>query len=441
MSEVVIVGGGFGGITVARELERLLPKRDVRITLVSAESSMLYTPLLSLVAAGVLDARHAMVPLTPQLSRTTLVLGSARAVDLPGRRLEVLARTGETRSLRWDQLVLAPGSVTRLPEGADGVGQLAFGVKTLNEVAAVRSHVLEQLELAHATQDPRERRRRTTFVVVGAGYAGTEMTAELQSTAQKALRHYPTLQDAGTRWLLLQHGARILPELDESLSVRAADVLRDRGVEIRTGTSVEDADATRVRLTTGERVETSTLIWSAGVAPHPWVADLGLPADDRGRLMVTPHLQVQDHPDVYAIGDAAAVTDEDGTPAPPTASQAAAQGRTCARNIAATLCAGVGQDHEVRKDRTLVVNLADRTGVGEVAGVPVAGAVGWTVALVDRVAHLPAGHRLRVALGWTLGDGGAPDVAELGQIGSHDPHAAAEPTQATYRELQAARDR
>lgn len=436
MTNIVIVGGGFGGVTTARALERLLPVSAARITLVTPENSMLFTPLLSLVAAGVLDARHALVPLRPQLSRTHIWLGSADAVDLQAQTVRVTSRAGDTDLLPFDRLVLAPGSVTRLPLDVPGLGREALGAKSLVEAAALRNHVLEQLELADAAEDLDERRRRLTFVAVGAGYAGTEMAAALQAMSLDALRHYPQLQPTDLRWLLLQHGKQILPELPQTLSTRASTLLRQRGFDVRTETTVTEAGHGWVRLSNGDHVATETLLWSAGVAPHPWVADLGLPADERGRLLVTDRLETPGHPGVYALGDAAAVpVPHPDRPAPPTADHAASQGRTCARNLAASLGWGTATPHRGPAGGALVVNLGRRQAVAAIGGLAISGTPAWTVTVLNRVARIPAGRRAGVALRWAWYDGRCVDTADLGQVGALDAHAAAEPALPSSRQL------
>lgn len=301
-------------------------------------------------------------------------------------------------------------------------------MKTLSEAVAVRNHVVEQLELAEAASDEAERRRRTTFVVVGAGQAGVEMAAELQSGTQSALRYFPRLQERGVRWLLLQYGPQILPEGDDRPAADALRALQGRGVEVRSRSTVEQAGQGWVRVTGGERLATETLIWTAGVAPQPWVARLGLPGDDQGRLLVDEHLAVVGHPDIYAVGDAARVPDPlvpSGT-APPTATHAAQQGQTCADKVTASLGVGVRRSHRHR-DRVAVVNLGNRRGVGAAYGVRLSGAIGWAVTVATRVSALPAGHRAAVALAWATCVGRRCHIADLGSLGSTDPHAAAEP--------------
>ena len=199
-------------------------------------------------------------------------------MDLQARTCTVRPPNAPARVLGWDRLVLAPGGVTRsfpIP----GLAERARGLKSLGEALYLRDHVLRQLELADASDDPDERRTRCTFVVVGAGYVGTEFTAQMQHFTRKVLGSYPSLEPRDLRWMLLDVAPRVLPELGERLGEIALGLLRRRGVEIRLRTSIEEANEECLKLTDGTSVPTRTLVWSAGVAASPLVATLGLPLE------------------------------------------------------------------------------------------------------------------------------------------------------------------
>src|SRR6266498_1916490 len=246
------------------------------------------------------------------------------------------------RQMGWDRLVVALGSVSRMFP-VPGLAEHAVGFKTLAEAIHLRNHVLEQLELADATEDPDERTARLGFVVVGAGYAGTELIAELQALVRRALRLYPALRHSDTRWVLADMAPRVLPELGGRLSDRALQVLRGRGVQIRLETTLEQVGPDWVRFTGGEWMPATTIVWTAGVMPDPLAGKLGLASDERGRIVVDEHLAVAGRDDVFAVGDVAAVPIAGPEPrtAPPTAQHALRQARVCADNLASTL--GHGQ--------------------------------------------------------------------------------------------------
>ncbi len=333
---VVVLGGGFSGFHAARNLARRL-RGTAEIVLINSTDYFLYLPLLPQVTSGVLDPRRITVPLSSSLPGVRVRLGEVRTVDLDGRTVRYADPEGGEHEVTWDRLVVAIGSVNKLLP-IPGVAEHAHGYRGLPEALYLRDHIVGQLEMAVDTEDPVERAARCTFVVVGAGYTGTEVAAQGVLLTDAVARDHPELAGQPVRWLLLDVKPRVLPELDGRLSVTADRVLRRRGVEVRTGTSVTEATADGVRLSTGESLPTRSLIWCVGVRPDPLVQDLGLPVDD-GRIVVDEQLVVQGHEHVWACGDAAAVPDpaNPGSATPMTAQHAQRHGVTVARNVAASL--------------------------------------------------------------------------------------------------------
>jgi NADH dehydrogenase len=425
---VVVVGGGFGGMYTARYLERRLPAGSAEIVLVSPENFMLYTPLLPEAASGTIEPRHVVVPLRRVLRRTRLLIGRATGFDVDRRTVTVAPPEGPDRTLAWDRLVLATGSVSRLP-GIPGLAEHARGFKTLPEGIYLRNHVLRQLELADATDDPAERAQRCTFVVVGAGYAGTELVAELQTLTSRALRAYPGLRPRDIRWILADVAPMIMPELGRDLGRVVLRILRERGIEVRLETGVKEVGPDRVSLTDGDELATRTLVWTAGVTPQPLMSTIGLPTDDRGRLVVDRYLAVRGRDDVFALGDTAAVPDpaHPERPAPPTAQHALRQAKACAANVAASL----GEAERRRFDyRGLgqLVNLGQFKGVGRVLGVPISGFPAWFITRSYHLAAMPTwGRRFRVGLDWGVALISPSDIAELGSLGRDEGLARKEP--------------
>src|SRR3954471_14100696 len=305
---VVIAGGGFGGFYAARTLEKVLPAQAARITLVNDVNFMLYTPLLPGAAAGTLEPRHVVVPLREELRRTDLRLGRGSPAAPAENRLVIRTIEGHEEQLSYDQLIVALGSVSRsLP--VPGLAEYARGFKTLPDAVELRNHVLQTLESAETVEDPAVRQAWLTYVFVGAGYAGLEGLAELQDFAADVIDLYPRCRTQGMRWILVEARDRVMPEIPAELADFATRQLRGRGIAIRTGTTLDEVGLDHARLSTGETVPTRTVVWTAGVKPHPVVARLNLPLDEHGRLKVDATMKVEGHDDVWAIGDAAAVPD------------------------------------------------------------------------------------------------------------------------------------
>src|SRR4051794_20426258 len=338
---VVILGGGFGGLYAARKLERSLPPHAAKVTIVTDVNFMLYTPLLPGAAAGTLEPRHVVVPLREHLKHTDLLLGHVAGADPDARKVFVTTAEGMQREVPYDQLIVALGSISRVMP-VPGLREYGVGLKTLSDAIALRNQIINTLERAEAVEDEAARRALLTYVFVGAGYAGLEGLAELQDFAVDVLDLYPRARVQGLRFILVEARPRVMYEISEDLAAFAVAELQRRGIEVRTSTTVERISADSVELSDGELVPCRTVAWTAGVRPAPVVEKLGLPLGDAGRIVTDRFCQVQGRADVWAIGDAAAVPDpaRPGQPTPPTCQHALRQGRTVGGNVAAALGAG-----------------------------------------------------------------------------------------------------
>ena len=413
---VVIAGGGFGGAMAARELERIMPKQSARLTLVNDVNFLLYTPFLPEAAAGTLEPRHVVTPLREILDRTYLRLGAISGHDPEAHTVELHTRDGETEHLPYDQLLLALGSVSRvLP--VPGLSEHAVGFKTLADAIWLRNHVVETLEAANASDDPARREELLTYVFVGGGYAGLEALAELQDFAADAMESYPRARLHGMRWVLVEATGRVLPEIDAGLAEYALRQLRGRGIDIRLETTLEEVSADRARLSSGELLPTRTVVWTAGVAPHPTLRSLNVPLDERGRVPVDEYLRVQGSDSVWAIGDCAAAPDPRGGLYPPTAQHAVRQGPVAARNIAAELGVGTSRRFEYRGNASFV-NLGRYKAVGRVGGRKFRGFPAWWMARTYHMSQIPGvARKARAVIDWTASLPFRRDLAEVGSIG------------------------
>jgi NADH dehydrogenase len=419
---VVIAGGGFGGLYAARRLERVVPQGSLRVRLVTPENFLLYTPLLPGAAAGTLEPRHVVVPLRESLRSTEIRLGRVLGADPERSELRVSGFDGREDSLRYDQLIVAIGSVSRvLP--VPGLAEHGMGFKTISEAIALRNRTLQNLEIAESLDSAEERRPYLTYVFVGAGYAGLEGIAELQDYVADVIDRYPRCRLDGTRWILVEALDRVMPEIDASLAAFATSELRARGIEVRTGTRLARLDEREAWLTTGERVPTRTLCWTAGVKPPRVLERLGLELDSGRRIKVDRTMRAEGLPNVWAIGDAAAVPDPaagGARPSPPTAQHAIRQGRLAADNVAAVLA---GHPPKPFRYKTLgvFVDMGRHKAVAEVLGVRIRGFPAWFAARTYHLAMAPGiGRRLRLMADWTVGLLFGRDAAELGQLG-HPP--------------------
>jgi NADH dehydrogenase len=405
-SGVLILGGGFAGAYVAR----LLGSRGA--TIVSPENFMLFTPLLPEAASGTLEPRHCVVPLRAMCPHAELVLGRATGVDLEASTASIETDAGAEQTVRWQELVLALGSVPRIAP-VPGLTEHALSFKTLPEAIHLRNHVLRQLEEADAALDEPERRRRLSFVFVGAGYAGVEALAELSDLVDDAMRYYPGLKDVQRRWVLVDMAPKILPEIPSRLGEYAQRELSERGIEIHVGTSLQSVGADEAVLGDGSCIPTNTVVWTAGVRPHPLLAELGLPLDDRQRVQVDEFLRVRGHAHVWALGDAANVPNRRAdAPDPPTSQHALRQARRLAKNLA-----GDPQPYGYRM-LGQVATLGRYKGIADVLGLRLRGFLGWFVTRSYHLYQLPLlSRKLRVVVDWTVALLFKRDVVELGGLG------------------------
>jgi NADH dehydrogenase len=419
---VVILGGGFGGMNVARRLERILPPAATRITLVNDVNYMLYAPLLPGAAGGVIEPRHVVVPLREVLHRTDLRVCHVESADPVRGRVHARAADGDELEIPYDQLVVALGSTSRtfpIP----GLSEHAVGFKTLAEGIALRNRLIGTLEMAEVVDDERARSELLTYIVVGAGYAGLEGLAELQDFAAVVVDRYPRCRLHGLRFVLVEARERVMPEIEPALAEFAMAELRRRGMEIRTNTTVTRVTDRAVELSDGELVPCRTVCWTTGVRPHPVVARLGLPLDAGGRVRTDRHCQVEGFDDVWALGDAAAVPDpaRRGEVCPPTAQHAIRQARVVAQNVTCAL-AGDRRRRAFRyRTKGVFVDMGANRAVASTMGVKWRGLPAWLLARAYHLAMMPGrGRRLRLLTDWTVGLLLGRDAAELGQLG-HPP--------------------
>jgi NADH dehydrogenase len=397
-----------------------MPRQSARLMLVNDVNFLLYTPFLPEAAAGTLEPRHVVTPLRDILKRTYLRLGVVSAHDPASRTVEIRDHEGETDLVRYDALLLALGSVSRvLP--VPGLDRHAIGFKSLADAIWLRNHVVETLESANATENPERREKLLTYVFVGGGYAGLEALAELQDFAVDAMDRYPRARLHGMRWVLVEATDRVLPEIDLGLAEYALRELRGRGIDIRLGTTLEEVTPHTARLSTGETLPTRTVVWTAGVAPHPSVRGLSVPLDDRGRIPVDEHLRVDGLDSVWAIGDSAAVPQPGGGLCPPSAQQAVRQGPVAARNMAAHL--GVGRPRPFRyRNKAAFVNLGRYKAVGRVGRYNFRGFPAWWMARTYHMSQIPGvARKVRAVVDWTVSLPFQRDVSEVGSIGHPRP--------------------
>ncbi|MFY9720810.1 MAG: NAD(P)/FAD-dependent oxidoreductase [Candidatus Cybelea sp.] len=414
MPVIVIVGGGFAGMAVARRLERRLRPDEAEIVVLSRENYTLFTPMLPEVTSGELEVRHVVTPIRMQLRRSRFVLADVDEIDVAARTVtyhHVL--TGARVTLRYDQLVLALGAATST-FGLPGVAEYTWALKTLDNADSLRNHLVWLLELADTIADDARRKRLLTLVVVGGGFTGVEAAGEIVELFRSVLRLYKRLRSDEVKMILVEAGPVLLAGLPPKMGEYARRILERRGVEVVTGDGVAATDAHGLTLQSGRRIESETIVWSAGIKPSPTVAKTALPTTKRGAVQTQRDMRVADIDGVWALGDCASIPDGAGGVYPLTAQHAIREGPRLADNIAAVLRGEPTRPFEYRS-LGMMAALGGRKAVAELpGGHVVTGFIAWFVWRTYYLLRLPGlDRKLRVAFDWTLELLFPRDTAEL----------------------------
>lgn len=423
-TRILIVGGGYVGMYTALRLQRKLRTGEAEVTVVTPEPYMTYQPFLPEAAAGSISPRHVVVPLRRVLAKCRIVIGEAHRIDHAKRTATVVTLATEEEGagpveIEYDELVLAPGSVSRtLP--IPGLADYAIGFKTVEEAIGLRNHVIEQMDIASSTRDPAIRDAALTFVFVGGGYAGVEALGELEDMARYAARYYHNVKPEDMKWVLVEASDRILPEVGPEMGTYTIRELRRRGIDLRLETRLESCENRVAVLSDGARFPTRTVVWTAGVKPHPILAASDLPKNDRGRLACTSFLTVEGVEHAWAAGDAASVPDitaaEKGVPCAPNAQHAVRQAKVLADNLVSSLRGGLLTEY-AHKYAGSVASLGLHKGVAHIYGRKLKGYPAWLMHRAYHLSRVPTLNRkTRVLAEWTLSGLFKREIVSLGSL-------------------------
>jgi NADH dehydrogenase len=437
---VVIVGGGFAGTTLARALDGKLPC-GYELVLISEESYMTFNPMLPEAVGASIFPEQVAAPIRQMLAGARFIMGRVAAVD-PVRRTVTAATLAGESTLRYEHLVLAFGNRARL-DLIPGLAENALPLKTIGDAMHIRNMVLRRVAQIELETDPAVRRRLGHFVVIGGGFSGVETAGELIDCLSSIRRYYPRVAPGELKVTVLQDQPRLLPELSERLGVAAHRSLSARGVDVRTGTRAVCVGGRAVALAGGAMLQAATTICTIGTRPNALVERMAIPVE-RGRVVVNPDLSVQDTPGLWAIGDCALIMNaHDGKFAPPTAQFAVREARQLAANLLAVL-----QGRPTRafncKARGSMAAIGHMKGVADVFGIPLWGLPAWLLWRAYYLSQMPTlGRKVRIFVEWTWGMFFPTDITHLRFTRSHEvdeagPQPAPAATTARPAELEAA---
>jgi len=419
LPHIVIVGAGFAGMYCVKELQKQLSADEVRITLIDPRNYMTFFPLLVEAGTGSLEPRHVVVPVRKFLSYAKFLLATVTEIDLKNQTVTTRTMLGDENRIEYDHLVIALGAVARQPE-LPGIREYGYAIKSMADATALRDRAVAMLELADAQPTAARRQNLLSFVVVGGNYTGVEIAAEFNAYLREGARRYPHLSPDDVRVTLVDRNDRILNTLHPQLSDYARKRLEKKGVILRLGRSVGTITLTEAHMDNGEIIPASTVIWAAGIAPHPLVAKTpGLPGDKHGYIPCDPDFRVKGLPNVWGIGDIASNPDPQGVGFPATAQHAVREGVHAAKNIAAFI-RNKPLTPLVYETRGMMAPLGHYDGVARIGKLNIAGFLAWFLWRSFYLMKMPGlGLKARVMADWSLGFFFTREYVQLGVHGKH----------------------
>lgn len=410
MKNLLIVGGGFAGITLAQRLEHRLPQ-DWKLTLISQENFITFNPLLPEVVGASILPGHVIAPHRQMIHCSNVCMAQVTEIDYESRIVHYLGEGSGV--LAYDQLVLACGVNANL-DLVKGMAQHALPLKTLGDALFLRNRIVSRLEQAELQPDADARRWLTTFVVIGGGFSGVETAGVLTDFLRASLKYYPRIKRDDIRVVLLHGQNRLLPELSPSLGEFAGRKMRMHGLDVRLQARAARIDDRAVTLASGEIIPAGTVICTIGTLPNALVTESPLPKE-KGRVKVNSDMSVPGFDGVWALGDCAAVPNQlDGKISPPTAQFADRQARQLARNIAARLAGRATAAFSFRPVGQLST-IGHNKAVAEMFGVKLSGFVAWLLWRGVYLLKIPTlARKSRLFLEWNWAMFFPPDIAHLG---------------------------
>jgi NADH dehydrogenase len=398
--QIVIVGGGFAGVYVAKHLQRRLPP-GWSLTLFSAENHFIFTPLLGDVVGSSINPMHVVWPIRQMVPRVTCRTAALTGIDLARRHVTYITAAERSESQPYDHLVLACGSVVNF-DIIPGMAAHGWPLKTMGDALALRNHLIGLLERAEVENDAARRRRLLSIVVVGGGFSGVEVTGEVADLLKESARFYKTFQPPDIRVTLLEGRERILPELPESLSVFAFTKMTRRGIDVRVNTLAASVTEEGVRLQDGGEIDAATVICTIGTTANPLIAALDLPRVNH-RIKTGPDMRVEGegHTNLWALGDCAAVPNAyDGKLSAPTAQVAVRQARQLARNVRRVIDGQPTQPFHF-KPLGMLASIGNHRAVGQFFGLRISGFVAWFIWRGVYLAKMPSlARKVQIAFDW-----------------------------------------
>ena len=419
VKKILILGGGFGGINVLKDTQKLFGKEKISISIVNEENYFLYTPMLPEVASGMLHPSDVTIPIRKFTNKAKFYQATVSSIDVE-QKLVTITRTfdGKVHALEYDYLVIALGSKNNF-FGNRNMEQNSFTIKSIEDAFSLRNHSINMMENAAQTGDKELQKKFLTFMVVGGGFAGVETIGELNHFVREATKHYyPSIDPENINMILVSSREGILPEVDEKVGKEAMRYLEKLGVNVITKTKAVDASEDHVELSNGKIIPCTTLIWSGGIAIDPVITSICCQHGQGGKLLVDEYLQVKDYPEVFALGDCAAIMDKTtGKFYPPTAQHALRQSWIVSHNLYKLIKKQKDLKKFSYKSKGMMTTIGNRAGVVAIFGHNLSGLLAWIIWRSYYLLQLPTREKkVRVGIDWLLDLFFKRDLTLIGKV-------------------------
>jgi NADH dehydrogenase len=419
-TRILILGGGFAGSNVLREVQKQFKGSNTEITLVSQDNFFLFTPMLPEISSGMLHASDITTPIRTFCKAANFCHAKILSIDVENKSVSVIRIFDQKESvLEYDYLVLALGSKDNF-FGNNNIEEFAFTIKTLEDAIAIRNHIISVLECADQERDPILQDQLLRFVVVGGGFAGVEIATEINHFLQDATKkYYKNIDPEKIRVIIVSARDGILPEVGDELGKFALDYVRKSGIEVITNTKAVDAGEDHVLLSDNTIVPCATLIWAGGVTVDPLIATLKCEHGQSGRLVVDLYLRLKDYPSIFALGDCANLVDQKNNIVYPTTAQIAIrQAKLVSENLVAEI---TGNTSSLKQfdyhNKGVMATIGKRTGVALLNGKKIKGFLAWFLWRSFYWAQLPTHEKkIKVGFDWLLSLIFPADIMTVGFI-------------------------
>jgi len=423
--KVLILGGGFGGMHVLKELQKKLDVKNTKIVIVSEKNYFLFTPMLPEVASGMLNPRDITMPIREFCTSAKFFQADVFSIDLEQKLVTITRKfDGKNHSLEYDYLILALGSINNF-YGIKSLEENSFTIKTVEDAIELRNQIISMMEIAAQTGSIELQKKFLTFSVVGAGFAGVEIIGEINHFVRKSAKQaYPSIIAKNINMILISSRNEILPELNSKLGQSARSYLEKMGVRIISNMKAVEAGESHVELSDGEIIPCTTLIWTGGVTTSPVISSLNCEHDNSGRVLVDKYLRLKEHPEVFALGDCAAIKDTDtGKFYPPTAQHALRASKIVGQNIKKTVTGDINLYEFSYHSKGMMATIGNKAGVASLMGRSITGVLAWIIWRTYYLARLPTFEsKVKIGVGWAINLFFGTDLTLIGETKSKNLH-------------------